>query len=310
MLPLIARRLSMMILIMLVSSFLLYLMFEFDKGRVVVQAIGPYTSSEQRLSWLEQHGYNQPFLLRYIVWVGKAFTGDFGTSIQFNKPVMEIILPSLANTGILALWVFCLTVIISLILGVLSGIAEGTVGDRFISIFSVLTTSVPEFASATFLLAIFVYWLNLLPGTSSGSASFFRKELILPVAVLVIFNFGYYTRMMRASMAEVMGSQYVRTAILKGMPFRRVVMKHALRNALIAPFTVMILQINYLLSGVIVTEVVFAYDGFGRRLYEAAQFNDIFIVEACTMVAVALAVVTQFISEMGYMFLNPRIRIS
>ena len=93
--------------------------------------------------------------------------------------------------------------------------------------------------------------------------------------------------MMRASMAEVMGSQYVRTAVLKGMPFKRVVMRHALRNALIAPFTVMILQINYLLSGVIVTEVFFAYDGFGRRLYEAAQFDDIFIVEACTMVAVA-----------------------
>ncbi len=182
--------------------------------------------------------------------------------------------------------------------------------DRSISFISVVTTSVPEFASATFLLAIFVFWLGWLPGTSSGPGSLFRKELILPVAVLVIFNFGYYTRMMRASMAEVMNSQYVRTAVLKGMPFRRVVMKHALRNALIAPFTVMVLQINYLLSGVIVTEVIFAYDGFGRRLYEAAQFNDIFIVEACTMIAVALAVITQFISEIGYMFLNPRIRLT
>ena len=300
----------MMALIMLVSSFILYLMFEYDKDRVVIQAIGPYTNSAQRLAWLDQNGYNEPFLWRYVSWVGRALTGDFGTSIQFNRPVMDILLPSLANTGILALWVFTLTVAISLVLGVLSGIAEGSIGDRFISVFSVLTTSVPEFASATFLLAIFVYWLNWLPGTSAGSAELFRKELILPVAVLVIFNFGYYTRMMRASMAEVMGSQYVRTAVLKGMPFKRVVMKHALRNALIAPFTVMVLQINYLLSGVIVTEVVFAYDGFGRRLYEAAQFNDIFIVEACTMVAVALAVLTQFISEIGYMFLNPRIRLN
>jgi hypothetical protein len=154
---------------------------------------------------------------------------------------------------------------------VLARIAEGSVMDRSISFVSVLTTSVPEFASATFLLAIFVFWLGWLPGTSSGAGSLFRKELILPVAVLVTFNFGYYTRMMRASMAEVMNSQYVRTAVLKGMPFQRVVMKHALRNALIAPFTVMVLQINYLLSGVIVTEVIFAYDGFGRRLYEAAQ---------------------------------------
>ncbi len=182
--------------------------------------------------------------------------------------------------------------------------------DRGISFLSVITTSVPEFASATFLLAIFVYWLDWLPGTSAGPAAWFRKELILPVAVLVIFNFGYYTRMMRASMGEVMTSQYVRTAVLKGMPFKRVVMKHALRNAMIAPFTVMVLQINYLLSGVIVTEVVFAYDGFGRRLYEAAQFQDIYVVEACTMIAVALAVATQFISEVGYTYLNPRIRFS
>jgi peptide/nickel transport system permease protein len=310
MLPLIGRRLGMMLLIMLVSSFILYLLFEFDKDRVVIQAIGPYTSAEQRQAWLEQNGYNEPFLERYVAWVGRALTGDFVTSIQFNRPVVEIILPSLLNTAILALWVFSLTVLISLTLGVLSGIAEGSVMDRSISFISVLTTSVPEFASATFLLAIFVFWLGWLPGTSSGPGSLFRKELILPVAVLVIFNFGYYTRMMRASMAEVMNSQYVRTAVLKGMPFRRVVMKHALRNALIAPFTVMVLQINYLLSGVIVTEVIFAYDGFGRRLYEAAQFNDVFIVEACTMTAVALAVTTQFISEIGYMFLNPRIRLT
>ena len=310
MLPLIGRRLGMMLLIMLVSSFILYLLFEFDKDRVVIQAIGPYTSEEQRQAWLERNGYNEPFLERYVGWVGRALTGDFGTSIQFNRPVLEIILPSLLNTAILALWVFSLTVLISLTLGVLSGIAEGRAMDRSISFISVLTTSVPEFASATFLLAIFVFWLDWLPGTSSGPGSLLRKELILPVAVLVIFNFGYYTRMMRASMAEVMNSQYVRTAVLKGMPFRRVVMKHALRNALIAPFTVMVLQINYLLSGVIVTEVIFAYDGFGRRLYEAAQFNDIFIVEACTMISVALAVTTQFVSEIGYMFLNPRIRLT
>lgn len=116
--------------------------------------------------------------------------------------------------------------------------------------------------------------------------------------------------MIRASMAEVINSQYVRTAILKGMPFRRVVMRHALRNAMIAPFTVMALQLNYLLSGVIVTEVVFAYDGFGRRLYEAALYGDIFVVQLCTMVAIVLVVLTQFISEVGYVLLNPRIRIA
>ncbi|MDP9139155.1 MAG: ABC transporter permease [Pseudomonadota bacterium] len=310
MLPLIGRRLAMMALIMVVSSFLLYLLFEHDKELVAIKVLGQYSLPDQRLAWLEQNGYNEPFLTRYLSWLFNFFTGDLGTSIQTDKPVGNIVWPALANTAILAAWVFTLVVSISLVLGVLAGIAEGSFRDRGISILAVMTTSVPEFASATFLLAIFVYWLDWLPGTSAGPAGWFRKELILPVAVLVIFNFGYYTRMVRASMGEVMNSQYVRTAILKGMPYKRVIMKHALRNAMIAPFTVMVLQINYLLSGVIVTEVVFAYDGFGRRLYEAAQFQDIYVVEACTMIAVALAVATQFISEIGYTYLNPRIRFS
>jgi peptide/nickel transport system permease protein len=130
------------------------------------------------------------------------------------------------------------------------------------------------------------------------------------VAALVLYNFGYYTRMTRASMAEVMGSQYIRTAILKGLPYKRVIVRHALRNALIAPFTVMILQLNYLLSGVVVTEVFFAYDGYGKALYDAAMFGDVYLILAGAMVAVVVAVLSQFISDIGYTYLNPRIRFA
>ncbi|MCB2055933.1 MAG: ABC transporter permease, partial [Geminicoccaceae bacterium] len=112
------------------------------------------------------------------------------------------------------------------------------------------------------------------------------------------------------SMAEVMTAQYIRTARLKGVSFRNIVLKHALRNALIAPFTVIVLQLNWLLSGVIVVEVFFAYKGFGALLYDAAQFGDIYVVEACTMIAVAVAVVSQFVSDVGYTLLNPRIRFT
>ena len=111
-------------------------------------------------------------------------------------------------------------------------------------------------------------------------------------------------------MAEVMSSQYVRTAVLKGLPYNRVILRHALRNALIAPFTVMILQLNYLLSGVVVTEVFFAYDGYGKALADAAQFGDVYLILACAMVAVVVAVVSQFVSDIGYTFLNPRIRFA
>src|SRR5262245_51876833 len=310
MLILASRRFASMILIMVVISVLLFLVFEGDKAELAMRVLGPYSTVEGRLQWLEQNGYNQPIVARYFSWLFGFFTGDWKLSAQFNRPVLEFLAPRLGNTAILGGCVFIITMIIALILGVLSGIAEGSLRDRGITVASVLTTSVPEFASATFLAAIFVFWLDWLPGSSSFSSGFSVRELVLPVAVLVIYNFGYYTRMTRASMAEVMTSQYVRTAVLKGLPFKRVVLRHALRNALIAPFTVMILQLNYLLSGIIVTEVFFAYDGFGKAIYDAAQFGDIYVVEAGAMVAVFVAVISQFISDVGYTLLNPRIRFA
>jgi peptide/nickel transport system permease protein len=308
MLHLAARRFASMVLIMLTISFVLFVIFEGDKFNVATKVLGQYTTLDQRLRWLEIHGYNDPFLVRYFRWLWSFMRGDFGNSIQFNVPVSRLLWDHLLNTGILALFVFTITMSIALTLGVLSGIAEGSLRDRAISIGSVVCTSVPEFASATILVAIFVFWLDILPGTSPFSAGFSGIELVLPVAVLVIYNFGYYTRMTRASMAEVMTSQYVRTAVLKGLPRQRVVVRHALRNALIAPFTVMVLQLNYLLSGVIVVEVFFSYKGFGKLIYEAALFGDIYLISACTMVAVFVAVLSQFISDVGYTVLNPRIR--
>jgi peptide/nickel transport system permease protein len=135
-------------------------------------------------------------------------------------------------------------------------------------------------------------------------------QLILPVMVLVLYDFGYIARMTRASMAEVMLTNYIRTAVLKGLPYKIVIVKHALRNALIAPFTVIMLQINWLLSGVIVVEFFFAYKGFGALLLEASLNQDIFLIEACAMVAVFVAVGTQFIADVGYTLLNPRIRFN
>jgi peptide/nickel transport system permease protein len=310
MLLLLVRRLASMLLIMAVVSFVLFLIFEGNKLAVAGKVLGPYSSQEQRELWLEQNGYNRSFVVRYAEWVGNAVQGDFGDSIRFKAPVSELLWDRLGNTGILALCVFAIMIPLSLTLGVLSGMREGSGLDRSISFLSILTTSVPEFASATFLVALFVFQLNWLPGTSAMTGGFSPVELVLPVMVLVLYDFGYVARMTRASMAEVMTSQYIRTATLKGLPRSRVIMSHALRNALIAPFTVIVLQLNWLLSGVIVVEVFFAYKGFGKLIYDAATFGDIYLIEACTLVAVFVAVLSQFISDVGYTLLNPRIRFS
>jgi len=306
----ILRRLGTMALTMLVVSLLLFLLLELTPGNVATKVLGPYSSQEQRNLWLEAHGYFEPLWVRYGTWLGRFVTGDFGDSIRFKVPVAEVLWPRLWNTAILGFWTFAVMIPLSLVLGVLAGMREGSLLDRTISVGSIITTSIPEFASAVLLAAIFVFWLGILPGTSAMSGGFDWVQLILPVMVLVLYDFGYVARMTRASMAEVMTTHYIRTAVLKGLPYRRVILRHALRNALIAPFTVITLQINWLLSGVIVVEFFFAYKGFGALLLEASLNQDIFLIEACAMVAVFVAASTQTIADVGYTVLNPRIRFA
>jgi peptide/nickel transport system permease protein len=306
----IVKRLGLMVLTMVVASFLVFGLMEFSPGNVATKVLGQFATDQQKDIWLEAHGYNEPLYWRYAVWVGNFATGEMGESHRFKVPVGEILWPRLGNTGILALATLAVVVPLSLVLGVLAGMREGSRLDRTISVTSIVTTSVPEFASAVVLSAVFVFYLDLLPGTSGMTDGFDLRQLVLPVMVLVLYDFGYVTRMTRASMAEVMMSHYIRTAVLKGLPHKTVILRHALRNALIAPFTVIMLQINWLLSGVIVVEFFFAYKGFGALLLEASLNKDIFLIEACAMIAVFVAVATQTISDVGYTYLNPRIRFS
>ena len=302
------RRVGYMALTMLALSIVVFLLYQLNPGNVATKVLGPYSSEEQRQIWLEKNGFTDPLYVQYGRWLAGFATGDLGTSTRFKAPVNDIMWDRLANTGVLALFVFGLMVPLSLLLGVLAGMREGSVQDRTISVVCIITTSLPEFASAVLLTAIFVAWLGWLPGTSTMVEGFNLAEMVLPVAVLVLYDFGYVARMTRASMAEVMTTHYIRTAILKGLPYSRVIMRHALRNALIAPFTVIMLQLNWLLSGVIVVEFFFAYKGFGALLLEAALNDDIFVIQACSMVAVFVAVMSQTLADIGYTYLNPRIR--
>ena len=310
MLLFILRRIVNMVLIMVLVSLAVFLLLELTPGNVATKVLGPYSSEEQRQIWLEAHGYMQPLWLRYGSWLLDFLQGDFGPSVRFKVPVSEILWPRLWNTAVLGFWTFLIMIPLSLVLGVLAGMREGSMLDRGISQLSVITTSIPEFASAVLFSAIFVFGLKWLPGTSTMTDGFDPMQLVLPVLVLVVYDFGYVTRMTRASMAEVMTTQYIRTAVLKGLPYRRVILHHGLRNALIAPFTIIMLQINWLLSGVIVVEFAFAYKGFGALLLEAALNQDIYVIEACAMVAVFVAAATQTIADIGYTYLNPRIRFS
>jgi len=313
MVKLILQRLLQMALIMVVVSLVLFLVFDSPKFKkqLAVNDLGGFAvatlTKADYEAWLASKGLNVPVYERYMHWANGLLHGDFGRSFQKNEDVGYLLGNALAKTGILAFWVFALMIPLALVTGVMAGISEGKVQDRSITFLSVLFTSIPEIATAIILTVVFALGLGWLPAKSKGDG---LEYLVLPVLTLVLYDFGYVARMTRASVAEVMTSQYIRTAILKGIPYRRVVLKHVLRNALIAPFTVIVLQLNWLLSGVVVVEVFFQYNGFGKLLLDAALFGDLYVVQAATLAAVLVAVLSQLISDIGYTFLNPRIRFS
>jgi peptide/nickel transport system permease protein len=248
--------------------------------------------------------------VRFLDWARRCLTGEFGRSRLYNAPVAGVLAARLQSSAILAACFFAVLIPLSLSLGMLAGMREGSGLDRTISFASIITTSVPPFASAVLLMAIFVFTLGLLPGTSSMVDGFHWKELVLPVSVLLLYDFGYLTRITRASMADVMQTAYIRTAALKGLPEWWIILRHALRNAMIPPFTVIMLQVNWLIGGIVVVEFFFAYKGFGSLILEASLAHDLFLLQACTAVSVLIAVGTQTVADIGYGLLNPRIRVA
>jgi peptide/nickel transport system permease protein len=233
--------------------------------------------------------------------------GDPGISTRTGRPVGPTLVRRLLNSLALAGIAFIFIMPIALLLGLLAGLREGGIVDRVISLFSLITTSVPEFASGVFLILVFAFWLKLLPGASPDPWKDL-KLLILPVATLTLVEVGYVARMTRASMVEVMNAPYIRTAYLKGIPYWRIIFRHALRNALMAPITVIMLHVNWLVGGIVVVESVFGYPGLGQYILDSALSKDVFAIEAAAMIMVALAVGTQLIADVIYTFLNPRIR--
>lgn len=238
--------------------------------------------------------------------------GDPGISFFTRRPVAETLLPRALNTLFMAGIAFIIVMPLALALGVLAGLNEGRWLDRLLSISSLVATATPEFASGVFLILIFSNWLGWFPGavvTTSDSSVFANpRMLVLPIATLTLIELGYVLRITRASMVEVMRTNYIRTATLKGLPRWRIVMRHALRNALMAPITIIILHVNWLIGGIVVVETLFGFPGLGRYVMEAALFKDVFAIEAAAMLLVFIAVGTQLFADLIYTYLNPRIR--
>ena len=249
--------------------------------------------------------------VKYIPLKKGFIRGDPGVSLRTGRAVGKSLFVRLRNSVVLAGIAFTVVMPLALFFGILAGLKEGSFQDRFLSVGGMMFSVIPEFATGIFLILIMSHWLGLVPGATvfGEKAPWQRPDmLILPVLTLTLIELGYVLRITRASMAEVMRSSYIRTAVLKGLPYWRVVSKHAVRNALIAPITVIMLHVNWLMGGIVIVEVVFGYPGLGQYLLDSALYKDTNALEAGTMIMVLLAVGTQLAADIIYTFLNPRIR--
>jgi len=344
----ILRRVGVMILTALCLTFIVYFLTNLSPNleKLAKSEVNQRMSDEAVTQWLGNRGHLQPLPVKYGQWLGvlpgyviedaegkvygkcikpgmapqdaRSFCGvlqgDWGISSVFKDDVGGIVSKRLGLTGKLMFWVMMLMVPAALLIGVLAGMREGTRMDRSLSTFSIASTATPEYVSGVILIAVFassavgLKWFKGTATSAMDDATF--ANFTLPVVTIALYGMGYIARMTRASMTEVMTAQYIRTARLKGVSFRNIVVKHALRNALIAPFTVIMLQFPWLLNGVVIVETLFNYKGFGWTLVQAAGNNDIELLLGCSVVAVFVVLITQLISDIGYVFLNPRIRLS
>jgi peptide/nickel transport system permease protein len=345
----IMRRIAVALLTALCLTAIVFLLTNLDPNlEKLAKSQGSTRMSDAEVaSWLDRNGYARPLPLRYGEWLGLlpgwtredaisgkitgrcirramdpetaprrcgVLQGDLGYSSVFRDDVSTILATRLALTGILMFWVMVVMVPTALVIGVLAGMREGSVTDRTLSAAAIVTTATPEYVSGVVLITVFASSAMGLQWFKGSAASAMDgvtlANFTLPVLTMALYGMGYIARMTRASMAEVMTSQYIRTARLKGVRFRDIVLRHALRNALIAPFTVIMLQFPWLLTGVVVVETLFNYKGFGWTLVEAASNNDIELLLGCSVVAVVVVLLTQLISDIGYVYLNPRIRVA
>ncbi len=342
------KRTGMMLLTSLALTFVVFFLTNLEPNleKIARSEASARMSEEDVAIWLERNGYKAHLLSRYSQWLGiipgwtfeaengtvtgrciedgmdpkdapsfcGIFQGDWGQSTVFDVGAGGLVAEKLALTGKLMFWVMLLMVPSALLVGVLAGMREGSKLDRSLSTFSIASTATPEYVSGVIFISIFAssaVGLKWFKGTATSAADGANFEnFFLPVLTIALYGMGYIARMTRASMTEVMTAQYIRTARLKGVSFHKIVMRHALRNALIAPFTVIMLQFPWLLNGVVIVETLFNYKGFGWVLVQAAGNNDIELLLGCSVVAVFVVLVTQLISDIGYVVLNPRIRIA
>jgi peptide/nickel transport system permease protein len=308
----IIQRLGSVILIMVAMSILVFLATHALPSNAAALILGQYSTPETQAALEHKLGFDQPLPVQYWRWASHMLHGDMGNSYEMERPVAPILWDAFSRSAILAASAMAVVSVLGLGLGVIAAVWRGRWPDHATSIFTYFGVSLPEFYWGLVFILVFAATFHLLP--SSGYASLsegfwpFLSHLILPVATLTLTLLAHVARLTRSSMVEALESLYVKVARARGLPERMVILRYALRNALIPSITVLAQDFGFLIGGIVAVEVVFAYPGLGRLLVGALERQDLPVMQAAILVLTGVYCLANLSADLLYGVANPRIR--
>lgn len=307
------RRLGAVLVVLAIVTVAVFVITNVLPGNAAIMILGENATPESLAAVERQLGLDRPLTVQYLDWVGGVLTGDFGMSLRLARPVSEVVLDALGNSLWLAGISLASVTVIAIPLGALAAIKRGTFADALIGLFSYVGTALPEFVTATLLLVFFASpQSQIFPagGFTAPDEDFadFLYHAVLPCATLGLILMAHISRQVRSEMSEVLSSDYVRAARLKGLRERRVIWRHALPNSLAPAIAVISLDIGYLLGGIIVVEEIFAWPGLGRLLIYALQNRDLPVIQAITLLLAVVYALSNLIADLVIAKLDPRVR--
>jgi peptide/nickel transport system permease protein len=312
MLKLLAQRLALGVATLLAVSVLIFGVTEALPGDLASNILGQSATPENVAAIRAELGLDRPAHERYIEWLGDALRGDLGKSLANKRPVVDVIGPRLSNTLFLAIYAAVIAVPLSVFLGILAAIYRNSVYDKVVNIGSLAAISMPEFFIGYFLILFLSVQLRWFPAiaTIKPEQSFFQHLYVsfLPMLTLILVVIAHMMRMTRTSVLSVMSSPYVEMAVLKGVPKGRIVVHHALPNALAPIINVIAINLAYLIVGVVVVEAVYTFNGLGRLMVDAVAKRDIPVVQACGLIFAIVFIGLNLTADMLSILSNPRLR--
>lgn len=305
------KRLLLMVYTLLVVSLLVFGITQLLPADAAVTLLGQNATPEALTAVRERLGLDAPAWLQYWHWLTQALQGNFGVSMRNGLEVAPTLLTALSRSLLLAVCALILMLIIAIPLGIWAAVRRGKTADVLVSVISYIGISFPEFVTATLVLLLFADVWQILPATGYVplSENFVSgiQHLILPSVTVALILVAHVSRMVRSEMVDVLHTDYIRAAWLKGLSRRRILWRHALRNGLLPTITIVALDVGYLLGGIVVVEEIFAIPGIGRELIVAVQARDLPTIQAGVMILAATYSVVNFLADLAYITLDKRI---